>query len=182
MLGASGVYAQRRGAFIASPLNAGRPVVPAVAGTPGAPVWNPGPAVSAFHGHSHDHDKSPQIVAVPVPVPVIVDSGDPDPGPVETTPPVTAPPPVPPVPVIAAPAPAAAPSNRCNSPEPPEPPHILIALKNGWIYAAIAWWADGGTLHYVTPHGDHNQVSLELVDRKLSARLNQQSEIEFVLP
>jgi len=67
-------------------------------------------------------------------------------------------------------------------PDPPEPPHILIALSNGWVYAAMAYWVEGGTLHYVTPRGVHNQVSLELVDRKLSAKLNRPSHIEFVLP
>jgi hypothetical protein len=187
MLSASGVYAQRRGAFVPGPPYAGRPVVPAVTGTPGAAPWNPGAAGMPFRGHSHDHNGSPQILAVPVPV--IAEPEEPDPQPAEIVPPppeAAPPPPLPPRPAttsfVAAPAPAGVSQNRCVQPDPPEPPHVLIALNNGWVYAAIAYWVDGGTLHYVTPRGEHNQVSLELVNRKLSTRLNKPAQIEFMLP
>jgi hypothetical protein len=137
-----------------------------------------------FRGHSHDRNTSPEILAVPVPV--IAEPEEPDPQPAEIMPPMTEPSPPPPPPpaasVIAAPPPAQTPQNRCVQPEPPEPPHVLIALNNGWVYAAIAYWVDGGTLHYVTPHGEHNQVSLELVNRRLSTRLNKPAQIEFILP
>ena len=59
---------------------------------------------------------------------------------------------------------------------------LYIGLKDNRVYMAIAYWVQGQTLHYITPHGSHNQVSLELVNRKLSARLNAGRLVEFVLP
>jgi hypothetical protein len=55
-------------------------------------------------------------------------------------------------------------------------------MKDHWVYAAIAYWVQGQTLHYVTPGGDHNQVSLALVDRQMSARLNSGPEGGLGLP
>lgn len=59
---------------------------------------------------------------------------------------------------------------------------FFIALKNHWVYTAIAYWMQGATLHYITPQGVHNQVSLTLVDRKTSAKLNEGRLGEFALP
>ena len=59
---------------------------------------------------------------------------------------------------------------------------FLIALKDGSVYSAVAYWAAGETLHYVTPQGKHNQVSLGLVDRGVSSKLNQGRRVEFALP
>jgi hypothetical protein len=76
------------------------------------------------------------------------------------------------------PEPAAAP--------PPAPaaeaPVYLIAFKDNTIYAALAYWVEGDTLHYVTNRNTHNQVSLDLIDRELSTRLNSEREVEFRLP
>ena len=63
-----------------------------------------------------------------------------------------------------------------------EPSHVLIAVKGGLVKLATAYWVEDRTLHYLTPQGDHNQVSLDLVDRNLSVRLNQGSAHEFVPP
>ncbi|MGA3017937.1 MAG: hypothetical protein ABSF62_12520 [Bryobacteraceae bacterium] len=63
-----------------------------------------------------------------------------------------------------------------------EPSHYLIACKDHTIYAAVAYWVDGGTLHYFTAGNTHNQVSLALVDRDLTARLNQEAGVEVKLP
>ncbi len=188
MLGAIGVDAQRRGAFIAGPPYAGRPVAPAVAGTPGAALWNPGNGSAAQNwsgrGRWGDRDRTTQVIIAPVPV--IAGEIPPDQPPGDPPPPVPeAPPPAAPaVTINTAPPPPEAPRSRCvqQQPDPVEPPYVLIALNNGWVYAALAYWVDGRTLHYVTAHGEHNQVSLELVDRKLSARLNRPSQIQFVLP
>lgn len=209
MLSAAGTHAQRRGAFVAGPPYAGRPTVPAVMGTPGAALWNPGapsnPGCCAgsglngkWHGHSNDRDRNPAILAVPVPV--LVGGGEPDPGPgpaedqpLNQPPPEGPPPPIaipPAVPAVSGgstgnPGPGEVSGRQCISPvasEPPEPPHVLIALDNGWIYAAVAYWVDSETLHYITTRGDHNQVSLNLVNREISARLNKDSQIAFVLP
>jgi hypothetical protein len=67
-------------------------------------------------------------------------------------------------------------------PEPAEPlrPMIFIALKDGWVYTASDYGVERGTLHYITTQGKHSQVSLDLVDREKSARLN--SGREFSLP
>lgn len=201
---ASGAAGQRRGAFIAGPPYAGRPPVAAVAGTPGAALWSPGSPTTPpccltpnanGNWNRHSRDRGPEILAVPVPV---VTGGEVDP---EAPPaqdeqmnqPPPDPAPVPPITVVlqsTTPAPnggvaippAAAPAQRCVQPARIEPPHVLIALNDGWVYAAIAYWVDRDTLHYVTTDGEHNQVSLSLVDRKISARLNQASRMALILP
>jgi hypothetical protein len=63
-----------------------------------------------------------------------------------------------------------------------EPSQYLIAFKDHTIYAAIAYWVDGGTLHYFTSGNTHNQVSLTLVDRELTERLNRESGLDLRLP
>jgi hypothetical protein len=60
--------------------------------------------------------------------------------------------------------------------------HYLIALKDHTIYAAVAYWVNGDTLHYFTAGNVHNQASLSLVDRDLTARLNRESGVEVKLP
>ena len=69
--------------------------------------------------------------------------------------------------------------------EPPstaEPSHYLIAFKDRSIYSAVAYWVDGDTLHYYTSGSTHNQVSVSLVDRDLTERLNEESGLELKLP
>jgi endonuclease YncB( thermonuclease family) len=61
-------------------------------------------------------------------------------------------------------------------------PHYLIAFKDRTIYTAMAYWVDGDTLHYFTIGNTHNQVSLTLVDRDLTERLNQESGVDLKLP
>ena len=58
----------------------------------------------------------------------------------------------------------------------------LIAFKDHTVYSALAYWFDGDTLHYFTPGNVHNQVSVSLVDRDLTARLNKELGIEFHMP
>ena len=208
LVGAVEVYAQRRGAFVPGPPYAGRSVAPAVSGTPGAMPWIPAPTPSAaccfgsgLNGsesrHSQDRDRGPEILAVPIPIPV-GDESDPQPelsGNEESAQPAPSVPSPPVTVVLQAPAaqltgnPAAGPmpsddrrSAEVSPPDPPEPAHVFIALKDGWVYAATSYWVAGRTLHYITSEGDHNQVSLNLVDRKVSARLNQAAQISFVLP
>jgi hypothetical protein len=69
--------------------------------------------------------------------------------------------------------------------EPPstvEPSHYLIAFKDHSVYSAVAYWVDGDTLHYFTSGNTHNQVSVSLVDRDLTERLNKESGLELKLP
>ena len=64
----------------------------------------------------------------------------------------------------------------------PESPMYLVALKDHTIYATPAYWIEGDTLHYVTGQNMHNQVSLDLVDRELTSRLNRERSVDFRLP
>jgi hypothetical protein len=59
--------------------------------------------------------------------------------------------------------------------------HFFIALKD-LICTAIAYWVQGDTLHYITSAGSHNQVSLALVDRATSQKLNAGRLVDLVLP
>jgi endonuclease YncB( thermonuclease family) len=63
-----------------------------------------------------------------------------------------------------------------------EPSHYLIAFKDHSVYSAVAYWVDGDTLHYFTSGNTHNQVSVSLVDRDLTERLNKESGLEVKLP
>ena len=60
--------------------------------------------------------------------------------------------------------------------------HYLLAFKDHSIYSAVAYWVDGDTLHYFTNGNTHNQVSLSLVDRDLTKRINEGSGLEVKLP
>jgi hypothetical protein len=62
------------------------------------------------------------------------------------------------------------------------PPLYLIAFRDHSIAAATRYWADGPTLHYVTPEGNHVEARLDSVDRSLSDRLNREAHLEFHLP
>jgi hypothetical protein len=78
--------------------------------------------------------------------------------------------------VYQAPGPAPAATARSDQPV------FLIALKDATVYPAVGYWVEGDALHYITPQGKHNQVSLGLVDRKTSARLNEGNQMDFHLP
>lgn len=78
-------------------------------------------------------------------------------------------------------APQAAPAESAT-PASTEPEHYLIAFKDRTIYAAVAYWVDGDTLHYFTAGNTHNQVSLSLVDKDLTERLNRESGVDVHLP
>jgi hypothetical protein len=68
-------------------------------------------------------------------------------------------------------------------PEPAEDrPMFYVALTDNSVYTAVAYWVEDETLNYITPQGRHNQVSLALVDRATTARLNQGSKFQLHLP
>ncbi|HUJ49379.1 MAG TPA: hypothetical protein VLW25_04245 [Bryobacteraceae bacterium] len=58
----------------------------------------------------------------------------------------------------------------------------LLAFRDHNIVQALGYWMEGSTLHYVTMDHDLNQVSLDLIDRDLSQRLNGERGVEFRLP
>lgn len=76
-----------------------------------------------------------------------------------------------------------APRDTAPEQEPaPDSTHYLLAFKDHTIYSAVAYWADGDTLHYFTSGNVHNQASISLLDRDLTERLNRELGIEFKLP
>jgi len=59
---------------------------------------------------------------------------------------------------------------------------VWIALKDHFIDTAVAYWVEGTNLHYIKPDGSHNQISIGLVDRQISARLNAKGPGKLILP
>jgi len=57
--------------------------------------------------------------------------------------------------------------------------YYLIVYKDRSIHTALAYWTEGGTLHYVTTDNAHNQVSLDLVDVAASTKLNSDHNVPF---
>jgi hypothetical protein len=57
----------------------------------------------------------------------------------------------------------------------------LIALREGTVYSAYAYWVEGDTLHYITTKHAHNRATLDLVDGQLSEQLNRERGVEFRL-
>jgi hypothetical protein len=67
-------------------------------------------------------------------------------------------------------------SNTLNSPV------YLIAFRDQTIRAAVAYWVEENTLHYVTLEHESKQTPLDAVDRDLSRQLNSERRVQFSLP
>jgi hypothetical protein len=63
-----------------------------------------------------------------------------------------------------------------------QPTLYLIAMKDHSIVQALGYWMENGALHYVSVEHTLNQVSMDLVDRDLSQRLNDERNVQFKLP
>jgi len=63
-----------------------------------------------------------------------------------------------------------------------QPTIYLIAMTDHTILAAVGYWVEGDTLSYITQDGDQNKISLALVDRDFSRKLNTDRGVEFRLP
>ena len=63
-----------------------------------------------------------------------------------------------------------------------QPTIYLIALRDHTIVQALGYWMEGSTLHYVSDEHTLNQLSIDLVDRDLSQRLNDERNVDFRLP
>jgi hypothetical protein len=63
-----------------------------------------------------------------------------------------------------------------------EPTIYLIAMTDSTVFDALGYWVEGDTLAYITPESSLNRVSLGLVDRDRSMKLNQERNVEFKLP
>jgi hypothetical protein len=140
--------------------------------------------VGGYAGYSGYSDAPPPDAAGPGPAP-----GGAPPNVIVVYPPAPAPqmigggygetalaPPPPPPPPQAGPAP-----DQQSSPFVPAS-YYLIAHKDHTIYSAVAYWVEGDTLHYFTTGATHNQVSLALVDRDLTQRLNEELGNNLQLP
>ncbi|MGH9719996.1 MAG: hypothetical protein ACRD8O_07270 [Bryobacteraceae bacterium] len=57
----------------------------------------------------------------------------------------------------------------------------LIAFRDETIQAAVAYWTEGDTLHYVTRLREQKRVALATVDIVLSERLNRERGVSFRL-
>lgn len=68
-----------------------------------------------------------------------------------------------------------------HAPRDDRPTIYLIALKDTSVRQAIGYWVEDGTLHYVTPKGSINHVTLDMVDRETSVQLNAERNLEFDL-
>jgi len=193
--------AQRRG-----PSWIGRPGNPGIPGTPTQPIYAPRPVQPGFgrgtNGGAFRHHQSSNgfIGTVPylVPVPVYTGSADDKQSP-PVDDPVSLQGPLPvqsplaptgtpePFPVTVDPG-AQAPESRgsadrtCVPVIQEDPVHFFIALKNGTVFVGVAYWIVDGTLHYLTLEGSHNQVSLDLIDRATSAKMNERGRVPFILP
>ena len=78
------------------------------------------------------------------------------------------------------PAPARQPPPR-REPASDKPNIYLIALTDSTVRQSIGYWLEDGTVHYVTPQGTINHVSLDQVDREMSRQLNVDRGLEFEL-
>jgi hypothetical protein len=74
------------------------------------------------------------------------------------------------------------PENAAPSRSAGEPVVYLIAFQDGSIQAALAYWVNGNTLHYVSTRREQREAPLESVDRALSQRLNRERRLELHLP
>jgi len=63
-----------------------------------------------------------------------------------------------------------------------QPTLYLIAFKDHSVVQALGYWMEGSTLHYVSVEHTLNQASIDLIDRDLSQRLNDERGVEFRLP
>jgi hypothetical protein len=63
-----------------------------------------------------------------------------------------------------------------------QPTIYLVALTDHTVMPAVAYWVEGDTLHYITTQGSHNRATLQLVDRAMTKRLNDERGIAFKLP
>jgi hypothetical protein len=62
------------------------------------------------------------------------------------------------------------------------PTLYLIAMKDHTIVQALGYWQENGSFHYVSAEHTVNQVSMDLIDRDLTQRLNYERNVEFKFP
>jgi len=75
-----------------------------------------------------------------------------------------------------------APAPRRRTANDEEPTIYLIAFKDHTVVQALGYWMEAGNLHYVSAEHTLNQASMDLIDRNLSQRLNDERGVDFKLP
>jgi hypothetical protein len=73
-------------------------------------------------------------------------------------------------------------SPRSRNANDDKPTIYLIAFRDHSIVQALGYWMEGSNLHYVSAEHSVNQASMDLIDRDLSQRLNDERAVEFKLP
>jgi hypothetical protein len=71
---------------------------------------------------------------------------------------------------------------RPREARPSRSPIYLIATRDGVIRAAVAYWVEKQTLHYVTLNNERRQIPLTELDRELSEQFNRERGVQFALP
>ena len=57
----------------------------------------------------------------------------------------------------------------------------VLVFKDHTILGVTDYWLEGSEFHYVTSYGAHNAVPLEEIDVEMTAQLNRERGVEFVL-
>lgn len=84
--------------------------------------------------------------------------------------------------VISVPPPPPPARSYIREVSPEREPLYLIAFRDESIQAAVAYWVDGETLHYVTREKKQKTAPLADVDREFSTQLNRERGWAFRLP
>ena len=63
-----------------------------------------------------------------------------------------------------------------------QPSTPKVFLKDGTLRQAVAFWAEGDTLHYVQPDHKQDSITFAKLDRDASKRFNSERGIEIKLP
>lgn len=153
-------------------------------GNPGAPMVVPVPVVVGGYGYGYAQQPNVTVINAPQPSPTVIinqtytpDQARPA---MRAYPEGSLPEPEPlvssyqaPIPSNPAPAPSTA-RREIRSVHSDKPTIYLIAMRDGTVYSAYAYWLEGDTLHYVTTKHSMNMASLSLIDTALTTQLNEE--------
>ena len=59
---------------------------------------------------------------------------------------------------------------------------FTIALKDGTMRSAVAFWVQKGKVHYIDPQDRQQVLSSDLIDRQATERLNREKNLAMQLP
>jgi len=160
-------------------------------GNPNRPMIVPVPVVVGGYGYGYGYAQTPNITVINAPQPsptVIINQNY---APEQARPAVRTYPegslPEPPVSSYQAPIPSYPAPEPSSSPKvirsvhSDKPTIYLIAMRDGTVYSAYAYWVEGDTLHYVTTKHAMNMASVSLVDTAVTAQLNEERGVSVQL-